>query len=68
VKIQKVAEDLGVRYVLEGSVQKSGDKVRIAAQLSMQSRVVTFGASTTTGEFKDIFALQDEITIKILRL
>ena len=33
VKVQRVAEDLGVRYVLEGSVQKSGDKVRITAQL-----------------------------------
>ncbi len=54
-----------MRYVLEGSVQKSGDKVRITAQLIDAIRGVTFGASDTTGD-KDIFALQDEITIKIM--
>jgi adenylate cyclase len=33
VKVQKVAEDLGVRYLLEGSIQKAGDRVRVTAQL-----------------------------------
>ena len=33
MKVQQVAEDLGVRYVLEGSIQKAGDRVRITAQL-----------------------------------
>jgi len=66
VKIQKVAEDLGVRYVLEGSVQKSGDRVRITAQLidSMTGRHIW--SEHYDREIKDIFALQDEITIKIM--
>ena len=67
VKIQKVAEDLGVRYVLEGSVQKSGDKVRITAQLIDAITSHHVWGEHYDREFKDIFALQDEITIKILR-
>ena len=65
VKIQKVAEDLGVRYVMEGSVQKSGDKVRITAQLidAMTGRHIW--SERYDREAKDIFALQDEITLKI---
>ena len=67
VKIQKVAEDLGVRYVLEGSVQKSGDRVRITAQLIDAITSHHVWSEHYDREFKDIFALQDEITIKILR-
>jgi adenylate cyclase len=67
VKIQKVAEDLGVRYVMEGSVQKSGDKVRIAAQLVDAITGGHVWSEHYDREFKDLFALQDEITIKILR-
>jgi adenylate cyclase len=67
VKIQKVAEDLGVRYVLEGSVQKSGDKVRITAQLVDAITGRHVWSEHYDREFKDIFALQDEITIKIMR-
>ena len=67
VKIQKVAEDLGVRYVLEGSVQKSGDKVRITAQLIDAITGHHVWSEHYDREFKDIFALQDEITIKIMR-
>ncbi|MBP1735556.1 MAG: guanylyl cyclase [Deltaproteobacteria bacterium] len=67
VKIQKVAEDLGVRYVLEGSVQKSGDKVRIAAQLVDAITGGHVWSEHYDREFKDLFALQDEITIKILQ-
>jgi adenylate cyclase len=57
VKIQKVAEDLGVRYVMEGSVQKSGDKVRITAQLidAMTGRHIW--SERYDREAKDIFAL-----------
>jgi len=66
VKVQKVAEDLGVRYVLEGSVQKSRDRVRITAQLidAMTGRHIW--SENYDRELKDIFALQDEITIKIM--
>ena len=66
VNVQKAAEDLGVHYVLEGSVQKSGDKVRITAQLvdALTGRHVW--SERYDREMKDFFALQDEITIKIL--
>ncbi len=67
VKIQKVAEDLGVRYVMEGSVQKSGDKVRITAQLVDAITGRHVWTEHYDREFKDIFALQDEITIKIMQ-
>ena len=66
VKVQKVAEDLGVRYVLEGSIQKSGDKVRITAQLIDAITGHHIWSEHYDRELKDIFALQDEITLKIL--
>ncbi len=67
VKIQKVAEDLGVRYVLEGSVQKSSDRVRIAAQLIDAVTGHHIWSEHYDREIKDIFALQDEITIEIMQ-
>jgi adenylate cyclase len=67
VKIQKVAEDLGVRYVLEGGVQKSGDRVRITAQLIDAIIGRHIWSEHYDRELKDIFALQDEITIEIMR-
>ena len=66
VNIQKVAEELGVRYVLEGGVQKSGDKVRITAQLIDAITGRYIWSERYDREGKDLFALQDEITIKIL--
>jgi adenylate cyclase len=66
VKVQQVAEELSVRYVLEGSFQKSGDKVRITAQLIDAIKGHHLWAETYDRELRDIFALQDEITIKIL--
>ena len=65
VKIQKVAEDLGVRYVLEGSVQKSGNRVRITAQLIDAITGHHIWSERYDRELKDIFALQDQITMKI---
>ena len=67
MKIQKVAEDLGVRYVLEGSVQKSGDRVRITAQLIDALTGHHIWSEQYDRELKDIFALQDEITMRIMR-
>ena len=67
VKIQKVAEDLGVRYVMEGSVQRSGDKVRITAQLIDALTGRHLWSERYDREMKDIFRLQDEITIQILK-
>ena len=66
VKVQKVSEELGVRYVLEGSIQKSGDRVRINAQLIDAISGQHLWAENYDRSLKDIFALQDEITLKIL--
>jgi TolB-like protein/Flp pilus assembly protein TadD len=66
IKVKQVAEDLGVRYVLEGSVQRSGDRVRITAQLVDALAGNHLWAERYDRDLKDIFALQDEITIKIL--
>jgi adenylate cyclase len=65
VKVQKVAEDLGVQYVLEGSVQKSSDRVRITAQLIDAITGRHVWSEHYDRELKEIFALQDEITLKI---
>jgi TolB-like protein/cytochrome c-type biogenesis protein CcmH/NrfG len=62
VKVQQVAEELGVRYVLEGSMQKSGDRVRITAQLIDALTGHHLWAEQYERNFGDIFALQDDIT------
>lgn len=66
VKIQQVAEDLGVRYVLEGSVRKSGDRIRVTAQLIDAVSGKHLWAEKYDRPLKDIFDVQDEITFKIL--
>jgi TolB-like protein len=66
VKVKQVSEELGVRYVLEGSVQRSGDRVRITAQLIDALTGNHLWAERYDRDLKDIFALQDEITTKIL--
>ena len=66
VKVQQVAEELGVRYVLEGSVQRSGDRVRVSAQLIDAIEGNHLWAERYEREAKDIFALQDEITLEIV--
>jgi len=66
VKIKKVAEDLGVQYVLKGGVQKSGDKVRITAQLIDAISGSYIWSERYDRKLKQIFDLQDEITFKIL--
>jgi len=66
VKIQRVAEQLGVRYVLEGSVQKSGDRIRIAAQLVDAISGHNLWAEHYDRNLEYLFTLQDEIIIKII--
>ena len=66
VKIKEVAEDLGVRYVLEGSVRKEGDRLRITAQLIDATTGHHIWAERYDREYRDIFALNDEITLKIV--
>jgi adenylate cyclase len=66
VKVQQVGDELGVRYVLEGSVRKAGNRVRITAQLVDADTGHHLWAERYERDLKDIFALQDEITYKIL--
>jgi adenylate cyclase len=64
-KIQEIGRDLGVRYVLEGSIQKFGDQIRITAQLIDATNGHHLWAEKYDRELKDIFAMRDEITMKI---
>ena len=64
--IQLVAQTLGVRYVLEGSVRKAGERVRINAQLIDATTGGHLWAERYDKDLKDIFAVQDEITEKIV--
>ncbi len=65
VKIQQIAEELGVRYVLEGSVRKADNNVRINAQLIDAATGHHLWAERYDGNIRDIFDLQDKITQKI---
>ncbi len=64
--IAEVAKTLGVGYVLEGSVRKSGNKVRVTAQLIEAANGSHVWAERYDREFEDIFAVQDEITEAIV--
>ncbi len=66
VKVKQVSEELGVRYVMEGSVQRSAERVRITAQLIDALTGSHLWAERFDRDLKDLFALQDEITTKIL--
>jgi adenylate cyclase len=65
-KVQQVSEELGVRYVLEGSVRKAEDKVRITAQLIDAISGHHLWAESYDRTLGDIFVLQDEIAMKIV--
>jgi len=66
VKIEDVSRELGVQYVLEGSVQKAGDRVRITAQLIDGDNGRHVWAERYDRGFEDIFAVQDEVTDMIV--
>ena len=66
VKVRDVGRDLGVRYVLEGGVQRSGSRVRITAQLVDATTGYHIWAERYDREVNDIFALQDEVTQRIV--
>jgi len=66
VKVQQISEELGVQYVLEGSVRKSGEKIRITAQLIDALKGHHLWAETYDRNIEDLFVVQDEITMKIL--
>jgi adenylate cyclase len=66
VNTKQVSEELGVQYVLEGSVQKAGERVRVTAQLIDALTGRNLWSESYDRSVKDIFALQDEITMKII--
>ena len=66
VPIKQVAEELGVGYVLEGSVRKEGSRVRITAQLSDVSTGIHIWSDHYDRSLADVFAVQDEITQAIV--
>ncbi len=66
VKPEQVSQELGVRYVLEGSIRKAGNRVRITAQLVDATTGYHVWADRYDRDVQDIFALQDEVTQKIV--
>ena len=66
VDVKQVGRDLGVRYVLEGSVRKAADRVRITGQLVDAATGAHVWAERYDRKFDDIFALQDEIALSVL--
>jgi adenylate cyclase len=66
VKVQQVSRELGVKYVLEGSVRSAGERVRITAQLIDGMTGQHLWAERYDRQMKDIFAIQDDIAMKIM--
>ena len=66
VDIAEVARDLGVRYVLEGSVRKAGNRVRITGQLIDAATRAHLWADRFDGALEDVFDLQDRITDSVV--
>ena len=66
VDVKQVARDLGVRYVLEGSVRKAGGRVRITGQLIQAETGQHIWADKFDGELADIFDLQDQVTSSVV--
>jgi TolB-like protein/Flp pilus assembly protein TadD len=65
IDTKEIGRDLRVRYVLEGSVRRMGDKVRVTAQLIDAETDAHLWAERFAGDMNDLFALQDEITSRI---
>ena len=66
VDVKQVGRDLGVRYVLEGSVRRAANRVRISAQLIEATTSVHIWADRFEGGLEDIFELQDQITASVV--
>src|SRR4029077_17709391 len=64
--IRQVGRELGVRYVLEGSVRKAGNRLRITAQLIDATSGAHTWADRFEGALEDVFAFQDEVTVKVV--
>ena len=65
VRIEQVAEELGVRYVVEGSVRKAGDRIRVTAQLIDGATGDNVWANHYDRDLTDIFTLQDELVVTL---
>ena len=66
VKVQSIGADLGVAHVVEGSVRRAGNRVRVGVQLFDTGTGRHLWAERYDGDLSDIFALQDEITHQIV--
>ena len=66
IDVREVADELGVRYVLEGSVRRSGDRIRVTAQLIDGTTGGHVWSERYDGEVADVFDLQDEITRNVV--
>jgi TolB-like protein len=66
VDVKQVGRELGVRYVLEGSVRKSADRVRVTGQLIDAATGAHLWADRFDGALNDIFDLQDDITLRVV--
>jgi adenylate cyclase len=66
VDVRQVSRELGVRYVLEGSVRKSGNRLRIVAQLIDATTGAHMWAEQYDGSVEDVFDLQDQITASVV--
>jgi TolB-like protein/DNA-binding winged helix-turn-helix (wHTH) protein/Tfp pilus assembly protein PilF len=66
VDVREVGKELGVRYVIEGNVRKAADTVRISARLINASTGYNMWADRFDGTYNNVFALQDEVTAKIV--
>jgi len=66
VDVRQVGRELGVRYVLEGSVRKGGDRLRITAQLVEAATANHLWAEKYDGALEDVFDLQDQITMSVV--
>ncbi len=67
IGVKQIAKELGVKYILEGSVQKAGDRVRITVQLIDATTDYHMWSESYDRDLSDVFALQDEITLKLMR-
>jgi len=67
VDVRAIGRELGIRYVLEGSVRKSGNRVRVTAQLIDAASEAHLWAESYDGDLGDICVIQDEITASVVR-
>jgi adenylate cyclase len=66
VDVKQIGRELGVRYVLEGSVRKAGNRMRITAQLIESATGMHLWADRFDGALEDVFALQDSVTAQVV--